>query len=88
MNNDDERTTSRASLNDSFYCGSGCRIRSIPVKSRMAFVAMVHILPNAQRPQRPDTADAEQHLLLEPVFPVAAVQVERNQTVLPPWFRS
>ncbi|MFR5870649.1 MAG: hypothetical protein ACLUEV_02470 [Alistipes sp.] len=61
VNNDDERTTSGASLNDSFYVDQVAD----PFDWTAAWPSLQWYTPaNAQRPQRPDTADAEQHLRL------------------------
>ena len=42
-------------------------------KGRVTFVAVVNILVCADRMQQAHTADAEQHLLFESVFPITAV---------------
>jgi len=48
----------------------------------VSLVAVEYVVFDAQLAQRADTADAEQDLLLEPVLPVAAVEVVRNLPVL------
>lgn len=48
----------------------------------VTFVAVEHVVLDAQLAQRADTADAEQDLLLETVLPVAAVEVVGDLAIL------
>ena len=50
-------------------------------ESRVTFIAMIHIGLNAQRAQGTDAAHTEQHLLFQPIFPVAAVELVRHLPV-------
>ncbi len=48
----------------------------------MPLVTMVHLRTNAEVTQRADTAQSQQQLLLQPVLPIASVEMVGNLTVL------
>ena len=47
----------------------------------MSFVAVINIFLDAQLLQRQNTADTQQNLLLQTVFPVTAIQLVSDGTV-------